>query len=553
MAVKVVWHTYQDETIARGYWDQGLLEDIFARKWECVRYEFEHYMGFDEIEDGEGAIVVIPARHNAEHFRALDEDINKLRWCLLILTGDEESVFQLGNISHPNIRYWLMSPNPIKHTMREDIQYIGSGYPPQAGPILKGLPQSNRSINWFFSGQVTHPRREQLVRELERVAARGLPGECISTPGFTQGLSHEEYYGKLNDARVALCPSGPVSVDSFRFYEALEAGCVPIVESHTPEMNMAAHWEMLFPDGYPFTVVDDWGEVRSHLKYHAKTWPLISNRVGTWWEIQKRNYARRMRDDLVKLGVPLPDGNLASDVTVLVSSSPIPSNPSTKIIEHTIESIREQLPDSDVIIMLDGVRSEQAEMVVNYDRYIENVLWLCRHEWSNVFPVMAGEHKHQARMTRDILDSGIVDSEFILFVEHDTPMGGEVGWQSCVDLLRNNMGDVVRFHHEAIIPESHWYLMPDGGKYIEFKGERFLRTQQWSQRPHLASAAFYRAMLHKYFSEDSKTMIEDRVHSLAQNSPWGEFRLWIYYPPGNCCRSWHTDGREGEPKFEMEM
>ena len=42
-------------------------------------------------------------------------------------------------------------------------------------------------------------------------------------------------------------------------------------------------------------------------------------------------------------------------VTVLIPVSPIPSHPSTEVLDVTIDSIRTRLPDAEIIIMFDGV------------------------------------------------------------------------------------------------------------------------------------------------------------------------------------------------------
>jgi hypothetical protein len=73
---------------------------------------------------------------------------------------------------------------------------------------------------------------------------------------------------------------------------------------------------------------------------------------------------------------------------------------------------------------------------------------------------------------------------------------------------------------------------------------------QWSQRPHLASTAFYRQMIKNYFNPKSRTMIEDVIHGVVIEScrkdavmGWYSRRLWIYTPEGNIKRSYHLDGR----------
>jgi hypothetical protein len=97
------------------------------------------------------------------------------------------------------------------------------------------------------------------------------------------------------------------------------------------------------------------------------------------------------------------------------------------------------------------------------------------------------------------------------------------------------------------------------GKNPDLEGGTPMRkTMQWSQRPHLASTAFYRQMLDRYFHPDSLTMIEDVIHGAVIEDcrkdsimGWYSWRLWIYHPEGNIKRSYHLDGRGDDPKYEM--
>ena len=93
--------------------------------------------------------------------------------------------------------------------------------------------------------------------------------------------------------------------------------------------------------------------------------------------------------------------------------------------------------------------------------------------------------------------------------------------------------------------------------FIEHGGS-FLRTVQWSQRPHVASKAFYRRILSENFSQDANCFIEDLLHGKVMNSfnqdgvlGWDQWKLGIYHPmTGNMKRSYHTDGREGGKKYD---
>ncbi len=103
---------------------------------------------------------------------------------------------------------------------------------------------AERPINVFFSGNL-NANRQPLYRELtwlRRLPCRArwtlrlmhragwLPQDCSRvfpasyirfTDGFQRGMSGEDYCRALYDAKIALCPSGFASRESFRHYEAL--------------------------------------------------------------------------------------------------------------------------------------------------------------------------------------------------------------------------------------------------------------------------------------------------------------------------------------------
>ena len=78
-------------------------------------------------------------------------------------------------------------------------------------------------------------------------------------------------------------------------------------------------------------------------------------------------------------------------------------------------------------------------------------------------------------------------------------------------------------------------------------------TVQYSARPHLASTDLYRRALADHFT-GLCCMLEDKLHSVLQTTPWDDWRLHIYTPAPDADghgikRSWHTDGRQGDDKW----
>jgi hypothetical protein len=88
----------------------------------------------------------------------------------------------------------------------------------------------------------------------------------------------------------------------------------------------------------------------------------------------------------------------------------------------------------------------------------------------------------------------------------------------------------------------------------------FLKTAQWSQRPHLTTKSYYRDVVLP--SCDKFFFIEDTFHGKVQDDilpynifnedGWNVHKLWIYHPDINIKRSYHLDGRDGHKKFTTD-
>jgi hypothetical protein len=174
-----------------------------------------------------------------------------------------------------------------------------------------------------------------------------------------------------------------------------------------------------------------------------------------------------------------------NDVTVIVVTSVLPSHPDTGILDETIRQIRMQLPESEIILQVDGLREERLNRKTDYDEFKSRVLWKCLHEWKNVLPIIFDEHSHQTTMMKKTID--LIKTPIMLYVEGDAPITGDrhIHWDECLDMLEFGKANTIRFHFEASIPPDHSHLM------LKKRGN-FLKTIQWSQRPHLSRVDYYR-------------------------------------------------------------
>lgn len=528
-AVPVVWFSYHDSP-PRGYWDTTLLDWLFEQRMPGG-YIFNHTLIFPDTE--QGIVLITPG-----HWRdagLLNDDIRGRPWVLLIVTSDEEGLAPIHQVQHPNLSVW-------KHTPRAELPWqpdraLPLGWTP--GTVQANQVRPEKLIDWFFSGQITHGRREQ-ARDVMRIMNHG---KLIETDGFTKGINRQEWFDMMRRAKVVPCPSGPNIPDSFRFYEALESGAVPLADATCPRGDWG-YWHRVFGD-VPFPVVDDWQTMPALVDEYKEQAKRVE--VLAWWEQAKRDLIWRLHDDISNLRGGKPEASNEERITVLVTSSPIPSHPDTGIIEQTVDSIRKRLPLSEIIICQDGVRPEQESWREAYTEYLERLVWLCR-QWRAV-PLIFPDFQHQANMTRRALD--LVRDDLVLFVEHDTPLAGDIPWKPLTHFILNEDFHLIRFHHERTIPKEHEWLMR-GDLPIHKDGQlhRFEKTVQWSQRPHLARTDKYREWIINTFPVTSRTYIEDYMHGIVERSEWEEYRMAIYTPLKGIQRSTHLDGRAGAPKYD---
>ena len=494
-----------------------------------------------------GAVVVCPARYYTPE--QVNDLIAPLPWCVLILTSDEESTFDANAVTHPNVRLWVMTPRPDR-TYPDGTRFLGEGFNAATRPTLAGIGNRDRTTDVYLAGQNTHTRRHELFKTLTG-SQRGWSRDVTATPGFMQGFDRTEYLTRMASAKVAPCPSGPATPDSFRLYEALEAGCVPLADMTAPgAYPERGYWDMVLP-GAPFEQVAYWHEAEKYIAAALHGWPRKAAECQAWWVRHKRRMALDLLDDVAEVsGLPAPTRGVDDTVTVLMPTSPIPSHPSLDIISETVASVRDRLPGAEILIMADGVAEHLAPRTRDYHEYLRRLAWECNHVWSGVTPFLFDTHTHQVGMTRRTLDE--VRTPLVLFVEHDTPLVGDVDWVGCARAVLSGATNLIRFHHEANVLEPHRHLMVDDVPRL-VEGVPLLRTVQWSQRPHLAATGVYRTWLDARWWRDSDGMIEDRMFGVVEND-WlqhhdpGRFRLTMYAPEGDIKRSTHLDGRGTDPK-----
>lgn len=122
-----------------------------------------------------------------------------------------------------------------------------------------------------------------------------------------------------------------------------------------------------------------------------------------------RLWSRRKRP--MRLGIIM---NFADYITAIITTSPIPSYPSTKFIEQSYNSIRYHLLDIPILILVDDCRIEQSDW--RFSKYDPYKAALKGKNWTNTEIIEFSEFTHQAGMVRWAFQNNKIQTPLILWV-----------------------------------------------------------------------------------------------------------------------------------------
>lgn len=87
------------------------------------------------------------------------------------------------------------------------------------------IPIAQRKYDYCFIGQLDPYRRVDFYNHVQKIT-ENTNSYIHFYKGWNNGFSSEIYAEILADSKVALVPCGSASLDTFRFYEAAQCGCV---------------------------------------------------------------------------------------------------------------------------------------------------------------------------------------------------------------------------------------------------------------------------------------------------------------------------------------
>lgn len=139
------------------------------------------------------------------------------------------------------------------------------------------IPLLDRTINVSFVGQLDPYRRMDFFNEIGR-AANEIEGSVFHFyEGWNKGIG-SKYSEIMSNTKIALVPCGSASLDTFRFYEAAQSGCV--IMSYLQN-------EYEFMNKCPVIQTPKWDGLARAVNYLLRNKKVIeaaSEKVKEFWE-----------------------------------------------------------------------------------------------------------------------------------------------------------------------------------------------------------------------------------------------------------------------------
>ena len=275
--IKTYLYSFKAEDCSADKWDYGLLKEVFDK------YQIEQ-VRVKSIPKTERAFVVVPGPQNLGYEDNVNKEIQNVSRLVLFITGDEEGKFDIEKISHPNAEIWVQYP----YEKHEHLNKLPIGVPQHLKKLVPEYPSKDYDI--CFSGQITHPRRKQIAKVMPF-----MPNALFTpTAGFAQGGEPKDYYKALASAKIAPAPAGAATIDTFRFFEAIEMLCLPIFDRIDSKGNSKDFYKDVFGYAIPVNGVVNWSELHKLVPELLNQYPGNMHTVVAWWIKYKRDLGIKM-------------------------------------------------------------------------------------------------------------------------------------------------------------------------------------------------------------------------------------------------------------------
>lgn len=216
---------------------------------------------------------------------------------VILHLSDEYGTDDISWYNHPSVKaivrnYWRPE---LKSFTNKPLYVIPLGYANnRSGKGFEHKSFQDREYVWSFAGSLDREGREAGLAELQSVKPH--KQECKRTWSSSNPLNAEEYNIMLETSKFVPCMRGIKALESFRLYEALEHGAIPI---YVPSESSQCADEFTEMYGkHPFLGFPSWAAAAEYLpKLVAQPQIMEKHRsqLSLWWDEKKKELQDKLK------------------------------------------------------------------------------------------------------------------------------------------------------------------------------------------------------------------------------------------------------------------
>jgi len=288
--IKLFWNTHNlKKTVTT---DQKIIKkEVIDFKWGIYHkknsnnwiYEILKKIKYTIIEDDknlgkEDILIIVDSsiEKKIDLYKKLNLTCSKI---ILFHLGDETGAYDLSGI-YNKCSFVLRTFCSNKYFNNKYVKCIPIGY--KSG--ITDRKENDRKYKWTFTGTPHKSSRHDLLYQFSNIK----PFFCHKTEQFnTKIISVDEMSNILSLTEFVPCPSGFFHPETYRLYEALQCGCIPIVE------EAYKYYDRLFPKN-PFIKVGKWLDAKLIIRDWKKNQILQKQEECISWWNNYKNYLQEM-------------------------------------------------------------------------------------------------------------------------------------------------------------------------------------------------------------------------------------------------------------------
>jgi len=270
-AMNHIWGLYHKEN--SNIWIHEILKEV---KYKVIEDE-------KNIENGDILIIVDSSiEKKIQQYERLKLICSKI---FLFHLGDEAGIYDLSSVYNQCDYVWRTFCSN-KYFENRKVKCIPIGY--KSG--ISNRENGKRKYKWAFTGTPHKSSRHDLLYQFSNIK----PFFCHKTEKFdVKIISVDEMNEVLSSTEFVPCPNGFFHPETYRLYEALECGCIPIVE------NAYKYYDRLFPNN-PFIKVDKWIDAKPIvLDWDSNQIRKKSDECKLWWDKEKNNIQDFVKNKII--------------------------------------------------------------------------------------------------------------------------------------------------------------------------------------------------------------------------------------------------------------